>query len=881
MFNLEREINNWKKSLRKHPSLEDGYIEELEQHLRDSIEANVNIGMGEDTAFNEAVKIVGEETQLSSEYYKSDTTNKFNARPSWQAPGWMPILLWNYLKVALRNFNHYKGYSLINISGLAVGFTCLLIIGMLVHFELSYDKFHTNAENIYRVYTEANRPSGLFTMAPVPFPMGPAIENEVPEIKRAVRISEKDYLFSNGDNQFYESVEFVDKNFLDVFSFNLIKGFANEQILSEPNSVVISEKVSEKYFGDEDPIGKTFLVDNKHNFKVTGVVENKPGNSSIPYNILGSINTLENLGYKRINNWNSYGNDYLFLLLNESAKIKETEHKINTVMDKYLGDSKDRFHYRLQPIKEIHFSNFNYDLARTIPPAMIYVLGIIGFFIILIACFNFINLSTARAAHRSREIGIRKVVGANRIQLIKQFLGEAFLTTLIAFLFAIAMARFFIPEINSLLRTGLSLKVFGEPVFIGLAALILLLTALLAGGYPALVLSNYKPAGVLKNLSVGRKKGYSLRAALVTAQFAIAVFLITGTLTVYSQIDFVINKDLGFIKDRSYVLRFYDKKITEKGSVLKNSILQIPDVVKATFSSGTPASNTTDRSNFNPVGGTKADEQHLQILEVDYDFFDTYGFEVIEGRKFSKEYISDSVNILLNETAAKKFGWESVLGKFITPGDSDTKLKIIGKVNDFHYSSLRENIWPIMLRLNNNGNRFLTIQLSGNNTAETVQKIKDVYSAFSPNYPVDSFFINESFERYYRVESVMGKMLTAFTMITIFISCIGILGLASFTVERKSKEIGIRKVIGVSVTGIILMISKEFIKWILIANVIVLPLAYLAMNSWLNNFAYRVEFNYAIFGMTFCISLIVTVITVGYHSARAAFANPVEALKYE
>lgn len=881
MFNMELSIKIWKKSLRKNRTLEDGYIEELEQHLRDEIERNVNTGISEDEAFDIAVQNVGEVETINFEYFKTDTAaNKMSGRPSWQMPKWMPLMFWNYMKVALRNFKRYKGYSFINISGLTVGFTCMLIIGMLIHFELSFDDFHENRDRIYRVYTDVNRPSGLFRMAPVAFPMGPAIESEVPEIEKVVRISETQYLFAHNDKNFYESVEFVNNDFFDVFSFNLVSGDKNTA-LSEPFSVVLSQDVSTKYFGDEDPLGKTFLVNNEYSFKVTGIIENRPENSTLRYNILVSISTLKKTGYSRLESWSNFGNDYLNILLKPNVNVGLVEEKINEAADKYLGESKDRFYFRIQPLKDVHFSDFNYDSANTTPKILVYVLGIIGLFLLVIAAINFINLSTARASKRTKEIGIRKVVGANRYQLIKQFLGEAFLTTIISFILSIIVVKLLLPEFNALLGRNLSLTVFGNYDFTIPVSLVVILTSLFAGGYPALVLSNYKPAGALKFNSNKSQKGFSLRASLVVVQFAIAVFFIVGTLTVYSQIDFLLSKDLGFDKDRTFVLQTFDPGTHENGMPLKNAILQIPNVVKASYSNGTPGSNTSNTYNFTPEEGTKEDEQQVQILHVDYDFFDTYGLKIIEGRKFSREFSSDTAKYVLNETAAKRFGWESAVGKYIRPGASDEKYQVIGTVKDFHYASLRENIWPMLFRLESSGSGFLSVQLGKGSVSKTIDKIKETYSSFVPNYPAEGFFINESFEKYYRAEKTMGKLLALFTFVTIFISCVGIIGLASFTAEQKSKEIGIRKVLGATVPGIILMIGKEFVKWILIANVIVLPLSYYVMNSWLNDFAYRVEFNYLILAATLCVSILITVMTVGYHSARAALANPVDSLKYE
>ncbi|OGU35343.1 MAG: hypothetical protein A2068_09600 [Ignavibacteria bacterium GWB2_35_6b] len=881
MFDLENKITTWKKSLHKNRSFEEGYIEELESHLRDLIEEKIKEGKNKEEAFEIAIGTIGKINDIGEEYFKSDTTNKISGRPSWKAPNWMPDLIWNYFKVAVRNIKKYKSISFTNIFGLSIGIASVLVITMLVMYEMSFDQFHKNKERLYRVYTETHRPEGEFVMACVAFPFAPAAQEEIPEIEYAVRFSESFQLVANGEKKFYESLIFADENIFNVFSFPLKYGNKNNA-LSEINSIVLSENIAEKYFGKENPVGKTLLLENKDYYKVTGVFYNFPHNSSINVEIFASIKSLTTPDFPRLTNWTSFSNDYTFVLLKEGSSPKTVEEKFQTLIKKNIEpELVDRYTMKLQKIEEMHFSDLNYDFTETTPPLFLYIFIAVAAFILFIACINFINLTTARSARRGKEVGIRKVAGASRFQLVKQFLSESFVITITSLFVSLIITYLLIPEVNALLKSNLSFALFNNINFVLIVVALVVITSIAAGLYPAFVLSNAKPVSVMKGINQKNNKGYYLRAVLIVFQFALSVFLIISTVTIYNQAEFLTKHNPGFNSEQMLVIPVYDPGLNEKAEALKNTLLSDSRISNVSFSSGTPASGSTSTTNFIPEGKSDEEDIHMQIIEIDYDFIKTYELKIIEGREFSKEFSTDeNETYLINETAVKKFGFDSPVGKKIKLGDEQFQT-IVGVVKDFNYMSLREEVSPTVFKLNAGGSRFLSLKINTAETEKVIEFVKKSVASFSPNYPVEYYFMNEKFENFYKAERTIGKLLSAFSILAVIISCIGILGLVSFVAEQKSKEIGIRKVLGASVNSILLLIGKQFIKWIIVSNIIVWPLAYLFLDNWLNSFAYRIEINYFVFAGTLAASVIITFLTMGYHTLKAAFSNPVNSLRSE
>ena len=793
-------------------------------------------------------------------------------------------MLSNYFKIAFRNIIRHKGYSTVNILGLSAGIACVIVISMIIRNELSFDQFHEKKDRIFRVYIEENEGGHRIINAPVMIPFAPAAKADIPEIEEAVRTSQSNVLSSYNEKNFFEPVLFVDDKFFDVFTFPFIRG-EKQTALKEPYSIVISKRIAEKYFGNSNPVGKSLVFDQKNPFLIRGVIKNIPENSHLKGDIFASFNTYNESNFPRLNSWGHFSNDYTYLLLKPYVNPASVQKKLNGVMISHTEESyHDKYNMLMQPLTDIHFSDMTNDDARTTPRMIIYVFGAIAIFILQLATINFINLTTARSTRRNIEVGIRKVIGANRNQLIKQFLSESFVMTLISFVIAIGIASILILFVNELLKQEFSLLMLLEKEFIFLLIVLLLLTTLFAGAYPAFILSKPIPIEVLKNKS-NRKKGYSLRATLVVFQFAISVFLIIGAITVYKQTNYLLTRNLGFPSDKIIVLNNNDPVIQKNGNAFKQALLSNHNIKMASFANGTPGSNRARISHFTLEGGNGDAELKLQILDVDYDFLKTYDLKMVKGRYFSPEFITDtSDSYILNEAAAKMLKGNDPLKQRITRGSGDEDSKycnIIGVIQNFNYRSLKKEIGPVVFRLNSYGGRFLALQVSENDLTSTINFIKETSARFSPAYPFDFFFTKEQFEKYYNAEKVLGKLFGFFSGLAILISSIGILGLVSLSTEQKSKEIGIRKVLGASVPSIVIMLCREFVKWVLISNVIIWPLAYLAMNKWLSSFAYRIDFGYLIIATTFVISIVVTIVTVSFHAVRAAVANPVESLRYE
>lgn len=789
-------------------------------------------------------------------------------------------MLKNYLTSAIRNIYRNKATSFINIFSLSIGLACAVIVSMMVIYENSFDDFHENEDRVYRVYTQANRAGNTDFLAPVQYPLLRKLEESIPEIETTIKVTEFNSLVSYNDKNFYETVLFTDEEFFEVFSFPLKQG-ASISVLNDPKSVVLSESISKKYFGDDDPMGKTITARENESYKVTGIFYDLPKNSSIQADFIVSNNGLNSTNFNRYDAWTNFGNDYGFVLLRSNTDVESVERKITEINRNNINtDYSYRFKYHLMPLSEVHFSNNNYDFLRTTPPIFLIVFSILALFFLLIACINFINLSTARSAKRNKEVGIRKVIGAKRNQLITQFLSEAFILTLTSLFFAFILVSISIPFVNELTNNNLHLGLLSNPLYILIITIIVLFTGAASGTYPAFVLSASKPITVLQNSILKKQSGYSLRAGLVVFQFAISIFLMLGTITVYSQLEFLLSKNLGFNKDRIIAITIEEIKLRESIKTFKTELLRNPEIAKATFSSRVPGGNISSQTSAYPEGGDNESEVRMQLMEIDYDFISTYQLKILKGRNFSPEFSTDTSRaILINKTAMTKLGYDEPIGKRVRFGND--YYTIVGVVNDFHYSSLKNNILPLTFSLNINSGRYLSVQLSKANVTDQIDYIKHVYSDFSPNHPFSYDFLSENFEKYFRAETTIGKLLSVLSILAIIISCVGILGLVSFTAEQKSKEIGVRKVLGASVSNIVFMLGKEFLKWVLIANIIIWPIAYYLLEEWLSTFAYRIGLNYLVFFAGLIISLVITIGTVSYHSIKAANANPVESLKYE
>jgi putative ABC transport system permease protein len=777
----------------------------------------------------------------------------------------------NYLKIALRNIKKHKGYSFINISGLAIGMACCILILLWVQDELSFDRFHENAEYIYRVVYEdhdSEKITHRWRNAP---PLAPTLKAEFPEIMDATRFSSWGrFLVKYGEQSSKERSGFVDPSFFEIFTFPFIKGDP-KTALNDPNSVVITQEMAAKYFGSEDPLEKTMNFENSVDLFVTGVIENVPHNSHIRFDFLTRFETLTKFWSVRnlLGSWNILGfGTYVFLP--ENANIQALNQKIAGIYEEHDPDIRLKLY--LQPLNEVH----PHALNGGGPIIYVYVFSLIAFFVLMIACVNFMNLSTARSVKRAKEVGIRKVVGAHKRGLILQFFWESITMAFISLLLAVLLVELLLPVFNTLSGKQLGLNLLHTKIILGLIA-IAAVTGLLSGVYPAFFLSSFQPIKVLKDL---RKSGSSgFRKILVVFQFSLSVILIICTIAVTNQLDYIRNRNLGF--DRANLLWIpSNSELAAKYEAAKEEMLHNTGVINLTHTSVLVGTETTYETHFVDWEGKEKDKRvEFHVVSVDYDFVETFQMEMALGRFFSKEYGSDEQNFIINEEAVRKMGLRNPVGKSVSAFEREGI--IIGVMKDFHLLSLHSEIEPVIFKLTESWRLNLIVRINPDNIPATISHLKSVFEKFAPSFPFEYHFMDEEFDMLYRSEYRMRELFQYFAILAIFISCLGLLGLASFMTEQRTKEIGIRKVLGAPVSRIILLLSADFTKWVLAANIIAWPLAYFAISKWLENFAYRTSLNMSIFILSGVLALATALITVSYQTLKAALSNPVESLRYE
>jgi len=800
----------------------------------------------------------------------------------------------NYLKTAIRNITKHKGYSFINIAGLSIGMACCILIIIFIMTELSFDKFHEKADNIYRLGLNATLGERIINMPVSNNPAGPVLVRDFPEVENSVRFRGRsgNYAVSYQDRQFNEEkIFYADHTVFEVFTFPMLLGDP-KTALTTANSLVLTESTAEKYFGDEDPIGKMLRFNNMEDFTITGVCEDTPFNSHITFNMLCSFETLAVQNRRMMDIWLNF-NNYTYLLLKDGSNAKDLEAKFPALAEQYmgrqlkaLGGTIDLF---LQPLPSIHLhSQLEGEIQGNGNILYVYIFAAIAIFILLIACINFMNLATARSATRAREVSLRKVVGANRGELIRQFLGETVFYSLVALAIALLLVKLALPFFSSI--SGIEMQFSPSempwllPTFLGL----ILFVGLAAGSYPALFLSSFQPAAVLKGSIKSGKAATRFRSILVVSQFIISIVLIIGTSIILNQIRYMKKKDLGFTKTNVLVSEIRDAKLRRSMESIKTQLLQVPGVVSVTSSDIVPGGQP-NVSVCIPEGLSEEQSQIMENFDVDHDFFTTMGIELILGRNFSQEFGTDKEEaVIVNEAAVKKFGWDDPIGKIIKmPSNQSSEQnmqfadsKVVGVVKDYHLSSLHKVIAPQVLEYDDD-NRSLSIKIEAANQAATLGLIKAKWAEIDPSRPFLYSFLDETFDSQYRAEERLSDIFASFTVFAIFIACLGLFGMASYTAEQKTREIGIRKVLGATVPGVITLLSKEFVKLLVVANLVAWPIAYIVMNNWLRNFAYRSGITLWIFLLTGLSALAIALLTVSYQSVRAALLDPVNAIKYE
>ncbi|MEO6328381.1 MAG: ABC transporter permease [Ginsengibacter sp.] len=799
----------------------------------------------------------------------------------------------NYFKIAIRTLVRHKGYTAINVGGLAVGIAACLLLFLVVNYELSYDKIQPNYKRIYRVVTEDKYPDGVTYNPGIPVPALEALRLQMPDISFApIHAIYGSQVTIDATGNPVENKKFIEENkmffcessFFRVFKFTWLAGNAN--VLNEPNTVVLSKRSAEKYFGEwQQSINKFITLDNKVSLKVSGIIENSPANSDFPLEVLISLKTVKAnaSAYYYFDNWNSTSSSFqVYALLPENISADKINKQLLTFNKKHYPEKgrsiKSNF---LQPLSKLHFDKrFSIFGSHVTSLSTLWTLSLIGIFIIVMACINFVNLSTAQAVGRSKEVGIRKVLGSNRKQLFFQIMGETGIIVIVAGILAIAIAILCLPYIKHIASIEEALSLYNaDTIFFVL--LIVLAVTLFSGLYPSVTLSGYNPALALKNkITSAKVGGISLRRGLVVTQFAISQVLVIGTIVAISQMNFVNSADLGFNKEAVLLLAGNsDSVVVVKRAAFKEKLLQVPGVQSVNFSSDAPSSENNWSTNF--AYDHKEDEKfQLSLKFADEDYFKTYGLQLVAGRVYDK---SDTTKeVVINETLVQKLNVkkpEDVIGKDIRLGD--TWKKIVGVVKDFKTGSLRENIKPTLLAESNRDYSLTSVKVRSSNIPQIQARIQSAWNQFFPEYAYSGKFIDENIAKFYEQEKHLSLLYKIFAGLAIFISCLGLYGLVSFMAVQRTKEIGVRKVLGASVTNIVYLFSKEFTILIAGAFVIAAPVAYFMMNTWLNDFVYKIKLGIGVFLLAITISIIIAWITVAYKAISAAIANPIKSLRTE
>ncbi len=803
----------------------------------------------------------------------------------------------NYLKIAWRNLRKQRGITVINIVGLAVGLACCLLIMLYVLDELGYDRYNTKADRIYRLNTDITFNGPNRQMAVSPDPLGPTLKRDYPQVEQYVRLHQVGTRLVGRAGRTQASalrednITFADSTLFDVFTMPLLAGDP-KRALAEPNTVVITESAAKRHFGNQNPIGQTLLIGKTKPYKVTGLMRDLPTNTHLHADFfLTMLNDEYEWG-----NWLAL-NHYTYIVLRPGTDPAVFARNLDAVIEKYVSpqavqvigvtmaqfrQSGNRYQFGMMPLTDIHLhAKLELEAAPGGDVQYVYIFSAVALFILLIACINFMNLATARASMRAKEVGVRKVLGSERQQLIGQFMTESVLLTALAMLLALGIVGLALPLFNTVAAKMLQWQSLLSPGWLVALVLVPLVVGVLAGSYPALFLSAFQPVIVLKGRVTSSFRGVGLRSGLVVFQFMASVLLIIGTLVVYQQLTYIQTKNLGF--DRNRVLTIYSDggKAVE---TFQQEVLRMPGVVGGTVSSFLPIpSNRSDNLLF-PEGETDQKKGvSMQTWTVDHDYIKTLAMQIMQGRDFSRSFGTDSSGIILNEAAVKLFGFKNPIGRrvdfFQGPYPRKTFV-VLGVVRDFNYESLRQNVGAVAFFLGHD-NGAASFRLSNTNLPALLSKMETKWKQLMPGQPFTYKFMDDSFDQVYRAEQRIGTIALTFAVLAIFIACLGLFGLAAFTAEQRTKEIGVRKVLGASVSSIVTLLSKDFLKLVLIAIVIASPIAWWAMNRWLQDFAYKIDIEWWVFALAGLLAVGIALLTVSFQSVKAALMNPVKSLRSE
>jgi putative ABC transport system permease protein len=793
----------------------------------------------------------------------------------------------NYIGTALKHLRKQKAFSIINILGLTVGITCCFLIYLFILNEVSYDNFHRNGTDIYRIMRTGNR-NGERTEIPfVSAPYATALVNDYPDaVKEAVRVMGDNDLITYRDISFNEkNLFFADSNFFSFFSFPLLRGNA-ASVLKDPNSIVLTESSAKKYFGNEEPIGKVLEFNKQQQLKVTGICKDVPVNSHLQFDMVVPFDILHGIQPPEwFTRWPDNGM-FTYVRLNPAVNAAQFEQQqLPGFMKKYLGEYYATSGYNmgltLKPLQKVYFASDAFDSVKHGSKKTVYVFLSIALLILAIACINFINLATARAGDRSKEVGLRKVLGAVRQQLVGQFILESVLYATIACVLSVGLLQLLLPAYTGLL--GYSLPAWWkEPLFYAFILGVIAVVGLLAGSYPALLLSSFSPIESLKGKLKRGKGGAFFRKTLVVFQFGISVLLIISVVGIMNQMKYIRNADLGFNKEQTLLVKFDNLSISGHKREFKNRLLALPSVQSVSLMSGEPG-GFHDTYSFEAEAAP--DDKFMFSTEfTDFDFVKTLGLKIIAGRPFSESFPSDSAQaVIINRYAATKLGYtpEQAIGKWIKNINRDSlRRTIIGVVEDYHYVSLKDPIGPLVISPGRD-KRLALIKLQAGNLAASIAGIKQVYASFAADYPFEYTFLDERFGHLYRAESRQQTLLSIFSIIAIFIACLGLFGLASYTAAKRTKEIGVRKVLGSSVQNIVLLLSKDLLKPVLVGSAMAIPLGYYVINKWLEGFTYRISFQWWMAAVAVVAAVAIAMLTVGAQAVKAALVSPIKSLRTE
>ncbi len=796
-------------------------------------------------------------------------------------------MLKNLIKTSFRNILRDKAYSSINILGLTIGITSSIFLLLYILDELNYDKYHVNHESIYRVITHITEQDDDFTWVVAQIPFGPTVRDRYPEVEKAVRfIGMGRVLYKKGDRKFYEEEIFAtDSAVFEVFSYDFIDGDP-ATALHNPNSIVLTRDLAIKYFGSEHSVGES-LEAGEEIFKVTGVIENVPKNSQFSFDGLISISSLDE--QRRNGSWGNFG-VFTYLYAPNLSNSVDFEDKLSEIYDEYCAPIFKQyginFEYKLQRLTDIHLhSRYEGEADVNGDIRYIYIFAAVAAFMLIIASINYMNLATARSARRSREVGIRKVVGSHRFQLISQFILESLLLSIIAFILSLLLVLAILPFFNDLLDKEITMAFLFDPLIIAGLISIILFVGFLGGSYPAFYLSSFKPALVLKSKMTSRGGNAFLRKGLVILQFSISIIMLVCTWLVYDQLQYLAEKDLGFDKEHIIRMSLSTQEMQENYDALRAKLLDLPGVINVATASTSPGYGVgKNLINVEDQNGEMV-ERGIDMYAVDYDYISTLGFHILEGRDFSRDFPSDtSTAVIVTEAMADRMGWDSALGKKFSfmggDGQEPEPMLVVGVLQDYHHASLYNIIEPILL-LPRENLRIMHIKIDGKSIKQELANIEKVWNEVQADQPFEYTFLDQEFQEQYHNDETRGQIFTVFAVLTMTLACLGLLGLASYTAEQRTKEISIRKVVGANIQSLIYLMSKEFISLIIISIIIGLPVAYYFMEKWLQNFAFAMDINWVSFLLVSVMALIITFGTVSYHTIRAALTNPVDALKEE